>query len=227
MLTRRAFAALASVTALASQASAQTQTGVRRAEVEALRRFAETTHPRGREAGADADWRARWEALAAEADALSIGAYFIRTRRALGWFKDGHTTVLPFEFVGGPPEGPFRLGLPVRARAFHDGLYVNAGKEEGAALIGARLTRIGDMDVTAFMRAVAEQWPGNDAWAHRWAGSHVLVAGDAAGIGRDRRCRRTRAPGRLARAPACARDAAAARGRDRGLAGNGANAVAA
>jgi hypothetical protein len=183
MLTRRAFAALASVTALARQASAQTQTGVRRAEVEALRRFAETTHPRGREAGADADWRARWEALAAEADALSIGAYFIRTRRALGWFKDGHTTVLPFEFVGGPPEGPFRLGLPVRARAFHDGLYVNAGKEEGAALIGARLTRIGDMDVTAFMRAVAEQWPGNDAWAQRWAGSHVSSSAMLQGLG--------------------------------------------
>lgn len=125
MLTRRAFAALASITAVAAQSSAAAQTGAgaRRAEVEALRRFAETTHPRGREAAADADWRARWDRLAAEADSLSIGAYFIRTRRALGWFKDGHTTVLPFEFVGGPPEGPFRLGLPIRARAFHDGLY--------------------------------------------------------------------------------------------------------
>ena len=183
MLTRRAFAALASVTALASQASAQTQTSARRAEVEALRRFAETTHPRGREAAADADWRTRWDALAAEADAISIGAYYVRTRRALGWFKDGHTTVLPFEFVGGPPEGPLRLGLPVRARAFHDGLYVNAGKEEGAALVGARLTRIGDMDATAFMRAVAEQWPGNDAWAHRWAGSHLSEPALLQGLG--------------------------------------------
>lgn len=185
MLTRRAFTALASLTALAAQASAQAQTssGGRRAEVENLRRFAETTHPRGREAAADADWRARWEALAAEADTLSDGAYFIRTRRALGWFKDGHTTVLPFEFVGGPPEGPFRLSLPIRARAFHDGLYVIAAKEEGAPLNGARITRIGDMDATQVIRALADQWPGNDAWAHRWAGYHFSSSALLEGLG--------------------------------------------
>lgn len=183
MLTRRAFAALASVTALATQASAQTQTGARRAEVEALRRFAETTHPRGREAAADADWRGRWDALAAEADGLSIGAYFVRTRRALGWFKDGHTTALPFEFVGGPPEGDFQLSLPIRVRAFHDGVYVNAAKEEGEPLNAARITRIGNMDANAVMRAVAEQWPGNDAWAQRWAGAHFASPALLQGLG--------------------------------------------
>ena len=61
----------------------------------------------------------------------SIGAYFVRTRRALGWFKDGHTTALPFEFVGEPPEGPFQLQLPIQVRVFHDGAYVNAAKDEG------------------------------------------------------------------------------------------------
>lgn len=185
MLTRRAFAALASVTALATQASAQTPAAAsaRRAEVEALRRFAETTHPRGREAAADADWRARWEALAAEADGLSIGAYFVRTRRALGWFKDGHTTVLPFEFVGAPPEGDFQLGLPIRAQAFHDGVFVTAAKQEGAPLNGARITRIGDMDAVALIRAIAEQWPGNDAWAHRWAGYHFSSPALLEGLG--------------------------------------------
>lgn len=183
MLTRRAFAVLASVTALATPASAQTAGGPRRAEVEALRRFAETTHPRGREAAADAHWRARWDALAAEADTLSIGAYFIRTRRALGWFKDGHTTVLPFEFVGPPPEGDFQRGLPIRAQAFHDGVFVTAAKEEGAPLNGARITRIGDMDSAEFVRAIAEQWPGNDAWAHRWAGLHFVSPALLQGLG--------------------------------------------
>lgn len=185
MLTRRAFAALASVTAMASQTTAQAQqsSGPRRAEVEALRRFAETTHPRGREAAADSDWRARWDALAAEADAISLGAYYIRSRRALGWFKDGHTTIMPFEFVGGAPDGPFRLGLPIRARAFHDGVFVTDAKEEGAPLNGARITRIGDMDAVALIRAVAEQWPGNDAWAHRWAGYHFSSPALLQGLG--------------------------------------------
>lgn len=182
MFTRRAFTALASVTALAGQASAQTPSP-RRSEVEALRRFAETTHPRGREAAADADWRARWNTLAAEADTLSEGAYLVRTRRALGWFKDGHTTVLPFEFTGGPPPGPFRLGLPIRVRAFHDGLYINAAKEEGAPLRGARLTRIAGVDAVTLMRAVAEQWCGNDAWAHRWAGSQFSSPALLQGLG--------------------------------------------
>jgi hypothetical protein len=184
MLTRRAFTALASVTAIAAQGSAQgQQPGARRAEVEALRQFAETTHPRGREAAADADWRARWDNLAAEADAISIGAYFIRTRRALGWFQDGHTTVLPFEFTGPPPEGPFQLGLPIRVRAFHDGAFVNAAKDEGAPLVRGRVTRIGEMDTVTFMRAVAQQWCGNDAWAHRWAGYHFSSPALLEGLG--------------------------------------------
>ncbi|GAN00087.1 TPR domain-containing protein [alpha proteobacterium U9-1i] len=181
MLTRRALAGLVAIGA-ASAAAAQAQSA-RRAEVQALRRFAETTHPRGREAAADADWRARWDALARDADALSIGAYFVRTRRALGWFKDGHTTVLPFEFTGGPPEGPFRVGIPIRARAFHDGLYINAAKEEGAPLTNTRITRIGEMSDVDFMRAVAEQWPGNDAWAHRWAGWHISSPALLEGLG--------------------------------------------
>lgn len=182
MFTRRAFTAFASLTALAGQASAQAATP-RRNEVEALRRFAETTHPRGREAAANEDWRARWNSLAAEAHTLSEGAYFVRTRRALGWFKDGHTTVLPFEFTGGPPPGPHRLGLPIRVRAFHDGLYINAAKDEGAPLRGARVTRIAGTDAVALMRSVADQWCGNDAWAHRWAGSQFSSPALLQGLG--------------------------------------------
>jgi hypothetical protein len=185
MLTRRVFTALASGTALTAQASAQSSVtpGARRAEVEALRRFAETTHPRGREAAADADWRSRWDVLAAEADTLSDGAYFVRTRRALGWLKDGHTTVLPFEFTGGPPPGPFQLALPILARAFHDGVYVTAAKDEGTPLLGARIARVGGIDTVAVMRAVAEQWCGNDAWAHRWAGAHFASPALLEGLG--------------------------------------------
>lgn len=187
MLTRRAFAALSAIGAVAAQAgSAQAQTA-RRAEIEALRRFAEATHPRGREAAADADWRARWDRLAAEADGLSEGQYFVRTRRALAWFKDGHTTTLPFEFVGGPPAGSaFALSLPMQVRAFHDGAYVTAAAGAAAPLLGARITRVGELEADALVRAVAEQWPGNDAWAHRWAGAHFSSPALLHGIGATR-----------------------------------------
>lgn len=175
-LTRRnltALAVLGAASAVVSQAKAQSSG--RRAEVEVLRQRAETLHPRGREAAADTNWRARWDALAADADRLSDGAYFVRTRQALGWFKDGHTTVLPFEFTGGTPaqlaQGPFALSLPIGVRVFHDGAYVTGAKGEAAPLLGARLTRVGATDIAALVRAWATDWPGNDAWAHRWAGT--------------------------------------------------------
>lgn len=175
-ITRRRLAGLMALGAsAASIVEARAQVTGRSAETVALRRRAETLHPRGREAAADVEWRARWDALAAAADQLSDGEYVVRTRQALGWFKDGHTTILPFEFTGGVPaamaQGPFALSLPIAVRVFHDGAYVTSAKNEGAALLGARLTRINSTDVVTLMRAWATDWPGNDAWAHRWAGA--------------------------------------------------------
>ncbi|MGE3581664.1 MAG: hypothetical protein AB7J28_09655 [Hyphomonadaceae bacterium] len=176
MFTRRAFAGLAAAaTAAAVQTASAQANGARRAEVEALRAFAERTHPRGREAAAHADWRARWDALAAEADTLTDGAYFIRVRRALSWFNDGHTTALPFEFIGGTPEplrtGPFARSLPWRVRVFHDGAYVIAARDEAASLLGRRVERVGSHSTIDLIRAHATQWCGSDVWAHRWAGA--------------------------------------------------------
>lgn len=141
-------------------------------ELAALQRFAEQTHPRGREAAADADWRARWDAAA---DAAHDGEYVVRVRRALAWFRDGHTTVLPFEFTGGVPAplagGAFGVELPLRIRAFHDGAYVVAASPAATSLLGGAVESIGGRGVADLMRAVADTWPGNAAWAHRWAGS--------------------------------------------------------
>lgn len=184
MLTRRAFAVFSAIGAAALQAAPAAAQSGKRAEVESLRRFAEGVHPRGREAAADADWRERWDALAAEAEGLSDGQYFVRVRRALGWFQDGHTAPLPFEFVGGSPAGSdFSLALPIRARAFHDGVYVTAAAGAGAPLRGARITRIAGTESDALIRAIAQQWPGNDAWAHRWAGSHFSSPALLQGMG--------------------------------------------
>ena len=139
-ITRRDLTGLAVLAASAASAlPAQAQTSGRRAEVEALRVRAETLHPRGREAAAHPDWRARWGALGVSAERLSDGAYFIQTRQALGWFKDGHTTLQPFEAANPPAQlakGAFSVSLPIGVRVFHDGAYVVSAKDEAAPLLG-------------------------------------------------------------------------------------------
>ncbi len=186
MWTRRHFVAALTTGALAPVASGSVgpwaamppKPATRRDELAAFKAFAETTHPRGPAAATDPDWRMRWEQLAAEADRLSDGAYFHRLRRALGWFRDGHTTVLPFEFVGGVPaqlaSGPFRLNLPLRLRVFHDGAWVVAAGDDASTLLGRRVTAIGRMSVAELIRALASEWPGNDAWAQRWSAGALM-----------------------------------------------------
>lgn len=146
-----------------------------RAEAQALRQFAERTHPRGREAANDRAWRAAWSDLHERAASFNDASYVAAARRALNWFNDGHTNILPFEFVGGTPEqlgaGPFGLSLPLRARVFYDGLWIVAAGAEAADLLGGRVTHI---DGVPFERVVArfcEEWPAeNPAWGHNWSG---------------------------------------------------------
>lgn len=186
MWTRRLFIGALTSSALAPVASGNAapaaalpaKSGSRRDEVAAFKTFAEATHPRGPAAAIDPDWRMRWEKLTAEADRLGDGAYFHRLRRALGWFRDGHTTVLPFEFVGGvPPQlasGPFRLTLPLRLRVCHDGAWVVAAGADASALLGQRVNKIGRLSVIELIRAFTVQWPGNEAWAHRWSAGALV-----------------------------------------------------
>ena len=168
-------AALLPIRAIRAGALDEAPAATRTVEVEALRLFAEHTHPRGLEAAANTDWQNRWSTLKRDAATLDDGAYFIRTRRALSWFKDGHTTVLPFEYAGGVPaalaQGPFRLNLPYRAKIFSDGVWLVATAPAAKQVLGQRLLRVGDLSVIELMRAHATDWPGNDAWAQNWAAS--------------------------------------------------------
>jgi hypothetical protein len=185
MWTRRSFFHLLTAgvvapvaAAIPLQVEAPGRLSTRREEIAAFQAFAESTHPRGPVAAADTDWRRRWQALSIDSVQLSDGAYFHRLRRALGWFRDGHTTVLPFEFVGGVPpqlaDGPFRLTLPMRLRVFDDGAWVVAAGGDASTLLGSRLSTIGRMSVPELMRALVVDWPGNDAWAHRWSAGALV-----------------------------------------------------
>lgn len=177
MWTRRAFTSLlaASSAVVTTRAHARARANGRRAEAAALRAFAETTHPRGREAAADRRWIETWDTATAGAETASDGAYFLNLWRGLSWFRDGHTTVLPFDFTGGVPDafadGAFarRTGLRVQVR--HDGVWVAEAPASSDALIGRRIEAINETPIADLMRRHVEAFPGEETWAHNWAGA--------------------------------------------------------
>jgi hypothetical protein len=152
----------------------------RRAEVEAYVRFAETTHPRGREAAADPVWRARADHLVQGADAMSYAAYAVRMLELAAWFGDGHTTFFAFAL----DQGPFALRTPLQVRAFYDGLYVVEAKDEASPLLGARITSVCGAPVRDLMQRFAAFWPANNrAWVHHDAGLLFYTPGLLHGLG--------------------------------------------
>jgi hypothetical protein len=155
----------ASATAAASKPRSKATSPSRHAEATELRRHAETTHPRGAIAAADRVWRSGWDRLVTEADSMTPEAYLMGLMARLAWFHDGHTTMYVDGRVG--PDGMikapgFDLTLPIEATPFFDGLYVTAAKEEGAALTGARITRIDGVAIEKILASFAAMWPGNN-----------------------------------------------------------------
>jgi len=178
MITRRALAGLVAAGAAGGAFAARAEqdggrAAGRREEVRALRAFAERTHPRGREAAADPKWRSTWDELEANASRAGNGAYFVGLWRGLSWFRDGHTTAIPFEFAGGVPEplqgGPFGQQLPWRVRTFHDGFFVAEARDEARPLLGARIVRVNGVSDVEIMRRLWAIWPGNEPWAQHWS----------------------------------------------------------
>lgn len=159
----------------------------RGSEARALRTFAENTHPRGLEARDDAKWQASWSKLERSADGLSDGAYFVGMRRALAWFEDGHSTVLPFEYLGEIPPafagGIFALRLPWKLKVLDDGVHVVAVSDHHAGILGARIEQIGEAPISQVMRALDASWPGNRAWAQNWAGLGLSSPAQLQGLG--------------------------------------------
>lgn len=189
MWTRRAFTSLlaASSAVVTTRAHARNRTSRRRAEAAALRAFAEATHPRGREAAADRHWIETWDTTVAGAETASDGAHFLSLWRGLSWFRDGHTTVLPFDFTGGVPDafagGAFarRTGLRVQVR--HDGAWVAEAPASSGALIGRRIEAINETPIADLMRRHVEAFPGEETWAHNWAGALFTSLGLLQGHG--------------------------------------------
>lgn len=142
-------------------------------DAQAFREYAERTHPRGLALAADATWRQYWDAFAADADRYNLPHFVKQTLGGLAQFRDGHTTI----WVGGLTWGGFELRLPLGARAFYDGLYVTSAKDDATPLLGARITRVGRVEVRELLTQMNAIWPANNpAWTHHDAGIALLPA---------------------------------------------------
>jgi hypothetical protein len=182
MYDRRTFAKLAGATVLLGagpKAVAAPSPSGRAAEAATLVRFAEQTHPRGREAKADLHWRRLADRLIASAGA-PVAEYVVRAFELLAWFKDGHTTL----WAGMLDVGPFGLDMPVRVGSFYDGLYVAEASPGLGDLLGARLTAVAGVPVNQLMHRFAAVWPANNlAWPHHDAGLLFTTPGLLHGLG--------------------------------------------
>src|ERR1700686_4734328 len=159
----------------------------RRFEAQALRQFAETTHPRGIEAAASKVWHAALRPLD-HADTMSDGAYVVALRTALAWFEDGHTTVLPFEYTGGVPDamksGPFGNSLPIRVRVFDDGVWITLAGGEAISLLGYRILSVAGIPIEEVVAKAVSTWPGeNPAWGYNWSWLLFTSTGLLRGLG--------------------------------------------
>ena len=154
----------------------------------ALRKYVEHTSPRGLEAASSPEWQHDWEAFQQRAGTMADGPYVIGLRRLLAWFCEGHTTIVPFEFLGSVPAplegGVWGYHYPLKAQAFHDGLWITEASADAQALLGGRIHAIGGRPVEEIMVEHSKAWPAeNPAWAHNWAGLLASSVGTLHGLG--------------------------------------------
>src|SRR5258706_80367 len=182
MTTRRAFAQLLAAGLVgpapaapgSPRRAAAPGARTRPAEGPAPPPFRRRTSPRGLEAAASAEWARSWDHLHGQADAMGDGPYVIALRRLLSWFKEGHTTIVPFEFLSAVPaplaSGVWGLRFPLKAVPFHDGLWITEASAEARSLLGTRIRSIGHQPIERIMTDHVRSPPGwNPAWAHHWA----------------------------------------------------------
>jgi hypothetical protein len=186
MLTRREFSGLLTAAAAspwsnaAASALADSHASARSMEVEALRKFAEQTHPEGARAASDLHWSAQASTLAATAAAMSESRYVVELLSLLSYFRDGHTTL----FVASCNRGAWALRFPIAREVFYDGVYITSAKDEALPLLGARIERVAGVPVQRLLQRFADVFPSsNIAGAHRWGALALSSPGFLHGLG--------------------------------------------
>ena len=132
--------------------------------IEEARRLHPAWHQRG------PAFEAMAERLKQRAPDLSDTQFLFETMRLVTLLGDGHSWVYgPVE--GSPLEAPSK-SLPVLFFLFDEGLYIVDGVEEGAALIGRRVDRIGSRTPAELLAHSRAQHGAENDMTMRWLGVH-------------------------------------------------------
>ena len=146
----------------------------RAAEAAEIIQQIEDTHPRADHVINGVDWNAAKQRFLENADTAEEPEYLVSLIELLSFFKDGHTTV---PIGAALSQGKFPYRLPVRLRAFDDGLFVTDAKEEALPLLGGRVVSINGMAMNEIMEKFTDVWPAdNVAWVQHDAGLLGLPA---------------------------------------------------
>jgi hypothetical protein len=134
----------------------------------------ENTHPRGPALAQSEAWREESDHYVQTANELDDPDYMVSLIGLLAFLEDGHTTIPIGQVLG---DGTFPMRLPIRLRAFDDGLYVIAAKGPASTLLGGRVLSLGSLTIEEIMSRFADIWPGdNVAWVQHDAGLLGLPA---------------------------------------------------
>lgn len=124
----------------------------------------ETRHPNPYRYFPHEEFAAQARAILDRVDELDVETYSLALMRLVAMIGDVHTSVWTLS-----GSNILTDVLPLRLWRFSDGLYVRAAPPEHAALVGAKITRIGSFEVeTGWEQLVADNPRENDSMATGW-----------------------------------------------------------
>ncbi|MDQ4120349.1 MAG: S41 family peptidase [Acidobacteriota bacterium] len=94
----------------------------------------------------------------------------VEMAKIVAMVDDGHTNIYPTR----DPKIGFRA-LPVKLYLFKDGMFVRAAEREHAALVGARVTKIGNFSVEESIAKVQEMLGRDNEMGLRFFAPHLLI----------------------------------------------------
>jgi tetratricopeptide (TPR) repeat protein len=101
---------------------------------------------------------------------LARNQIIVEMMRIVAMVRDGHTNIAPTR----DPKVAFRT-FPIKLYFFKDGLFIRAATSEHAALVGARVIKIGNATVEDAYTAVRELIGRDNEMGARFFGPHLLA----------------------------------------------------
>ncbi len=172
---------VATIIALASTgASTHAQTPEAWAhDLDVLARELPARHPNPFFRITSAQWDSAVGAVRARLPELDANAWAVEVQKLVARIGDAHTSVFPLT----DPARTIRF-YPVEYYHFDDGLFVRRTTPEHANIVGARVLRIGNVDIEAALAAAGEMVAHeNEWWLRAWAPLYLTIAESVDGLG--------------------------------------------